>query len=266
MSPGTVVSPAWSQCCRRILPSRGCLVSWAPLPALPRRELLLSELTTSNKFPILFVFETGVKNQAVLCHVTGDKPHGRGGAMCTTCCRVPHSGLREEQGPLHHPGVWDILWLLPFQSPGIFIHFHLEWGQKMSSHLQAVDCILFQQDKFHLRLSCSCWLWDLRTLTGHGRLPHNRPTKEFSPGQLPDRKKPVKMPNCFVLTKSVIPGAERGPVATQDQPQAPCQLHHPPWQGDVLESSMQTPSGSWLGAHGDPCSFLSQHLQTWGSE
>lgn len=89
MSPGTVVSPAWSQCCRRILPSRGCLVSWAPLPALPRRELLLSELTTSNKFPILFVFETGVKNQAVLCHVTGDKPHGRGGAMCTTCCRVP---------------------------------------------------------------------------------------------------------------------------------------------------------------------------------
>lgn len=82
----------------------------------------------------------------MLCHITSDKPHGRGGAMCTTCWRVPlllGVPLRSQgrvqaipqdwQGPLHHAGVWDnpdILCLLLLQSPGIFIHFHLEWGQK----------------------------------------------------------------------------------------------------------------------------------------
>lgn len=93
------------------------------------------------------------------------------------------------------------------------------------------------------------------------------PQRQFSPGQLSGGKKPVKMPNNLLLTKSVISGADRGPaVATRDHPQAPCQLHHPPWQGDVLESSMQTPSGSWLGwgAHRDP--FLPQYLQARGSE
>lgn len=50
MSPGPgcpQVSPAWSRCCCRILSSSGCLFSWAPSPALPSQELLLSELTTS---------------------------------------------------------------------------------------------------------------------------------------------------------------------------------------------------------------------------
>lgn len=80
--------------------------------------------------------------------------------MCTPCCRVP-SGPREEPiptlaGPLHHAGVWenpDVLWLLPLQSPGTFIHFCLAWGHKASPHLQAVDSILFQEDKSHLRPS-----------------------------------------------------------------------------------------------------------------
>lgn len=74
------------------------------------------------------------------------------------------------------------------------------------------------------------------------------PQRQFSLRQLPGGKKPVKMPNHFVLTKSVIPRAERGPVATQDHPQAPCQLNHPPLQGDLLKSSMQTSMApGWAG-------------------
>lgn len=80
------------------------------------------------------------------------------------------------------------------------------------------------------------------------------PQRQFSPGQLPGGKRPVKMPNYFVLTKSVIPGAEKGPAATQDHSQAPRQLHHPPCQGDMLGVQ-----------HADPFWLLAGLGDRWGA-
>lgn len=46
------------------------------------------------------------------------------------------------------------------------------------------------------------------------------PQRWFRPGQLPGGKRPVKMTNYFVLTKTMFLHAEVGPVATQDHHQA----------------------------------------------
>lgn len=118
----------------------------------------------------------------------------------------------------------------------------------MSLHLQAVDSILFQQDKFHLRSSGSCWLWDLRTFTGHGRLPHNRPTKAIQPEAAPRWEKACEDAKSFCVNQKCDPSCREGSCGHTGSPQAPCQLNHPPLQGDLLKSSMQTSMApGWAG-------------------
>lgn len=208
--------------------------------------------------------------------------------MHTPCCKVPlllgvplrsQRGVQPQttpqgwQGPLHHAGVWDnpVLWLLPLQSPGTFTHFRLAWDHKVSTHLQAVDSILLQQDKFYLRPSGSCWLWDLRTLTEHGRLPHNRPTKAIQPGSAPRWEKACEDAKLFCANQKCDPRCREGSCGHTGPPPSPtpapppslpgrhvgspaCRpLLAPGWAGGHMGSpALSCPSTSKPGAHSDP--------------
>lgn len=204
--------------------------------------------------------------------------------MFTPRCRVPpllgvplrsQRGVQPQttpqgwQGPLHHAEIWDnpdVLWLLPLQSPGTFIHLCVAWGPKVSPHLQAVDSILPQQDKFYLRPKGSCRLWDLRALTEHGRLPHNRPTRAIQPGASPRWEKACEDAKLFCVNQKCDPWCREGSCGHTASPPSPVAASPPSLAGRCVGVQHADPSCLGWGALGDPCSLLSQDLQAWGSQ
>lgn len=111
-------------------------------------------------------------------------------AAGSPCCWGSPSGHREESIPRPLPragrghctmlGFGIILIFSGFchSNPQGYLHTFALHGDTVSLHLQAVDSILFQQDKFHLSPVA---LAGFGTSTGHGRFPLNRPTKAIQP-------------------------------------------------------------------------------------